>query len=414
MNRTRDPLNQTFQSIGSTDVQGFRVNRDVWGIYEEVRVPFTSPTWNFPGGYSLEIDFAEREEWYSQNTSTVLSPFQPSTSSRYNAQKPKVSVRWQPLDPKYIGALTLRGSYTEAFRAPQLFEMTPAGTQSLVTVADPFSTPTVYQVEELDTGNPFLQPEVAYEWSYGIVYSPKWLRGLTVSADWSHIHLRSIIFNFLGAQFFIERDAPPAPPAVQNGPFVFRAPSGIPGVVGPVTLVINPNANFTGGVLEGLDYEASYILESSIFGHGDYGRLTFTLNGTWLSRIQLQLLPNTRRFGLLGTFVLGNSFPWNRADFSLYYDGPPDTWIQGLDAGAVINWIGQYNDDNGALLYPFRARKIAAWTTLNLIASYTFNLPPPASAPVPGLAKDGGKNVKVRDNKERNVGPVSTAAYNRC
>jgi hypothetical protein len=48
------------------------VNRDVWSIYQEVRVPFTSPTWNFPGFYSFEVDFAEREEWYSQNTSAVL------------------------------------------------------------------------------------------------------------------------------------------------------------------------------------------------------------------------------------------------------------------------------------------------------------------------------------------------------
>src|SRR6266496_560612 len=395
-------------------------------------VSFTSPTWNFPGVYSLEVDFAEREEWYSQNTSTVLSPFQPSTSSQYNAQKPKVSVRWQPLDPKYIGALTLRGSYTEAFRAPQLFEMTPAGTQDFPLVADPFSTPTVYQVEERNSGNPFLQPEVAYEWSYGIVYSPKWLKGLTVSADWWHIHLRSVIFDFLGAQFFIEHNPPPKPPAVQNGPLVFRAPSSIPGMVGPVTLVINPNANFTGAVLEGLDYEATYILESSIFGRGDYGRLTFTLNGTWLSRIELQLLANSKRFGLAGLFIVGNGFPWNRADFSLYFDGPRDTWMQGLDAGAVLNWIGQYEDDNVALTgspkfnmprtggpnnpsaYPFRARKIAAWTTLDLIASYTFNLPPPASAPVPGFAKDGGKKVKVKDSKEKNVVPVSTAEYNPC
>ncbi|MGA7276037.1 MAG: TonB-dependent receptor plug domain-containing protein, partial [Candidatus Udaeobacter sp.] len=35
--RNRDPLNNTFQSIGSVDGQSFRVNRDVWGIYEEVR-----------------------------------------------------------------------------------------------------------------------------------------------------------------------------------------------------------------------------------------------------------------------------------------------------------------------------------------------------------------------------------------
>jgi hypothetical protein len=434
MTRGRDALNQTFQSIGSTDGQGFRANRDVWSIYQEVRVPFTSPTWNFPGFYSFEVDFAEREEWYSQNTSAVLTPFQPPTSSQYKAQKPKVSVRWQPLDPKYIGALTLRGSYTEAFHAPTLFEMTPAGTQSFPVVADPFSTPTVYQVEERDSGNPLLQPEVAYEWSYGIVYSPKWLKGLTVSADWWHIHLRSVILNVVGSQFIIESNPPPAPPAVQNGPLVFRAPSGIPGVVGPITLVINPNPNLTGAILEGLDYEATYILESSIFGHEDYGRLTLTLNGTWLSRIEFQTLANTKRFGLAGLFIIGNAFPWNRANFSVYYDGPRDTWMQGLDAGAVVHWIGQYNDDNVALTqspkfnmprtggpgfnaapFPFRARKVSAWTTLDLIASYTFNLPrlaPPA--PVPGFAKDGGKNVKVKDSKEKNVLPVSTAEYNPC
>ena len=104
------------------------------GIYEEVRVPFTSPTWNFPAFYSFEVDFAEREEWYSQNTSTVLpigfQPFVAAQSSQYNAQKPKISIRWQPLDPKYIGALTLRGSYTEAFHAPTLAELTPASSQN--------------------------------------------------------------------------------------------------------------------------------------------------------------------------------------------------------------------------------------------------------------------------------------------
>jgi outer membrane receptor protein involved in Fe transport len=59
---------------------------------------------------------------------------------------------------------------------------------------------------------------------------------------------------------------------------------------------------------------------------------------------------------------------------------------------------------------PF-ARKVAAWVTLDLIASYTFNLPLPAPAQVPGLPKDGGKNVKMKDGKEKNVLPVSTAEY---
>jgi hypothetical protein len=50
-------------------------------------------------------------------------------------------------------------------------------------------------------------------------------------------------------------------------------------------------------------------------------------------------------------------------------------------------------------IWPFRARNVAAWTTLDLIASYTFNLPPPAAAEAPGFAKDDRKNVKVKDRQ---------------
>ena len=426
--RTRDSLNQTFQSIGSVDGQGFRVNRSIWGIYEEVRVPFTSPTWNFPGFYSFEVDFAEREEWYSQSTSAVLTPFVPAASTTYNAQKPKVSVRWQPLDPKYIGAVTLRGSYTEAFHAPTLAELAPAGSQAFPTVFDPFSPLTEPQIEERISGNPFLHPEVAYEWTYGIVYSPKWVKGLTLSADWWHIDMRDIVAT-LGAQGIIESNPPPAPPAVQNGPLVFRAP-GPPGtnIVGPVTLVLDPNQNLSGTIFEGLDYEAIYILDSSIFGHGDFGRLTTTINGTWLSRAEFQSDAFHKRYGIAGIFqppgfTLTSSLPWNRANFSIFYDGPADTWAGGLDVGAVVHWTGQYQDDNEALTqatklqqprsgpFPERARKISAWTTLDLILNYTFNLPPPAPAEVPGFAKDGGKNVAAKDGKEKNVVPVSTAEY---
>ena len=149
---------------------------------------------------------------------------------------------------------------------------------------------------------------------------------------------------------------------MQNGPLVFRAPSDIPGVVGPVTLAINPNVNVFEARFEGLDYEATYILESSIFGHEDYGRLTLTLNGTWLSRAEFEGLPNTKRFGLAGLFIAQNAFPWNRANFTSYYDGPPDTWMQGLDAGAVVHWIGQYEDDNVTLTGSTKLQGSKEWS----------------------------------------------------
>jgi iron complex outermembrane receptor protein len=422
--RDRDALNTTFQSIGSTDGGSARVNRDVWSIYQEVRVPFTSPTWNFPGFYSFEVDFAEREEWYSQNTSAVLTsqffPAQPAAHSQYETQRPKVSVRWQPLDPKYVGAFTLRGSYTEAFHAPALSEISPASTQGAGGGFDPVLRD-IYPFEVRVVGNPKLQPEIAYEWSYGAVYSPKWIKGLTLSADWWHIDMRSIA-SLLGTQFIIENDIPG---------LVFRGPSTVPGKPGRIILVIDPNENLTGAIFEGLDYEAIYVLDSSIFGHGDFGRLTATINGTWLSRAELQILPDTKRFGIAGEvipdgFTLTGSLPWNRANFSLFYDGPADTWMQGLDIGAVVHYTGQYEDDNIGLTgsakpqlprsgpYPWIARKVREWITLDLIASYTFNLPPPAPAEVPGLAKNGGENFNVKDGKEKNVMPVSTSEYNPC
>ena len=437
--RDRDVLNNTFSSIGSVDGQSFRVNRDIWGIYEEVRVPITSPTWNFWGFYSFEVDFAEREEWYSNNTSQVLPsglfPGSPAVHSRYDAQKPKVSIRWQPLDPKYIGALTLRGSYSEAFHAPTLSELTPASSQSFPVVADPFSSQTEPQVEERILGNPNLHPEVAYEWTYGAVYSPKWAKGLTVSADWWHIDMRDIV-TAIGSQTIILQNPPPGPGASTvfgpNGELVARSDTAIPGEPGPVVLIVDPSQNLSGAVFEGLDYEAIYILDSTIFGGSDWGRLTTTVNGTWLSRAEFQSAPDVKRVGIAGQFLppgfaLTSSLPWHRANFSLFYDGPADTWMQGLDVGAIVHWTAQYQDDNASLTGSTklneprsgpagggderRARKVAALTTLDLVLNYTFNLPPPAPAEVPGFAKDGGKNVRTPDGKEKNVIPVATAEY---
>jgi len=408
-----DPSSEqtSFNTIGATDFEASQVNRDVWGTYQEVRIPVTSPVWKFWGAYSLEFDIAEREEWYSQNkTATSVVP---RKHSQFDAQKPKFSVRWQPLDPKWIGALTLRGTYSEGFHAPTLPDLTPAGTENFGTIHDPKGlTPPDESVHVIMTGNPLLRPEVAYEWSYGAVYSAKWIQGLTLSADFWHIDLRSIA-SAIDAQFIVEHEK-----AFPGD--VIRDPT-----TGAITTVINPDINLTGAIVEGVDYEAIYVLESSIFGHGDFGRFTFTLNGTYLSRFEFQPTPESKPFGLSGAFVVTPSFsgslPHTRAYVSAFYDGPAETWLAGFDVGATVHYTGQYQDDNIDLtaprpfgLGPNAARKVREWTTLNLIASYTFNLPAPAAAQVPGLAKDGGKNVKMHDGQEKNVLPVSRAEYSPC
>ncbi len=411
-----DALNTTFNTIGSADLEVSKVNRDVWATYQEVRIPVTSPTWTFPGAYSLEFDIAEREEWYSQNTSatTVLPP----QRSQYNAQKPKFSVRWQPLDPKWIGALTLRASYTEGFHAPTLLDLTPAGSEDFFElIRDPKGlTPPGTPVHAVFSGNPNLKPEVAYEWNYGAVYGPKWIKGLTLSADFWHIDARSIAAA-VGPQFIIDFESQ-FPGLVERDP-----------ITGAITQVIDAELNLTRAIVQGIDYEAIYTLDTSMFGTGDFGRFTFTLNGTYLARFEFQATPFSKRIGLSGMFVplsstFTGSLPHNRAFISAFYDGPTNTWLGGFDIGATVHYTGQYEDDNIELVGAPKpqqprigrdgftgklARKVREWITVDLIASYTFNLPSPAVAEVPGLAKDGGKNVKMKNGNDKNVLPVSIA-----
>jgi iron complex outermembrane recepter protein len=415
-----DPKTTKFDAIGPANFQASNVNRDVWSIYQEVRIPVTSPTWNLPGAYSLEFDIAEREEWYSQNTSSATAPLVfPEEHSQFDAQKPKFSIRWQPLDPKWAGTLTLRGSYGEAFHAPTLPDLTPAGAEVFLFPSDPKGqTPgdTATPTRVLLSGNPLLKPEVAYEWSYGAVYSPRWIRGLTLSADFWHIDLRSMA-ALPGVQFIVDHENLFPGAVIRNPP-----------TTGPITEVIEPVLNLTGIVEEGLDYEAIYILDSASFGRGDFGRFTFTLNGTYLSRFELQVSPDTHRIGLSGSYVFGpiltGSLPHTRAFASAFWHGPAGTWLAGFDIGATVHYTGQYEDDNIDLvgapkpqqprIGPFGklARKVREWTTLDLIASYMFNLPASAAQQeVAGFAKDGGNNVKMSDGNEKSVLPASTAEY---
>ena len=117
------------------------------------------------------------------------------------------------------------------------------------------------------------------------------MKGLTLSADWWHIDMRDIVVEPRRAVHYQQLYRP------SSGPGATRADS-IPGPLGPINLVIDPNENLSGAIFEGLDYEAIYILDSTIFGGSDLGRVTTTINGTWLSQAVLQPNPDANRLVL--------------------------------------------------------------------------------------------------------------------
>ena len=54
-----DGLSASGQVITGFPVFGsIQGSRDSWSAYWELRVPIASPTWNFPGLHSLEVDYA--------------------------------------------------------------------------------------------------------------------------------------------------------------------------------------------------------------------------------------------------------------------------------------------------------------------------------------------------------------------
>src|SRR5437764_2965239 len=276
-----DPIKPPLGTSGANLVADFlptRGSRDVWSLYWEVRVPVTSPTWNWCGLHSLELGYQERFDNYSDFGST---------------EKPKFFFRWQPID----SSLTLRGTYSEAYHAPALAELYTSQGQILVPVDDPATvlpgdplgrtpgtplTPPGTGIKQAVGGNPNLNAEVAYEWTYGVVWTPaKLIKGLTLSADWYHIDLRNVIFglnagNILGFDFATRTGTLPNG-ALKGGVFsdlIQRDP-----VSGAVLSVDSALRNTARDITEGLDYEALYQLNTSLFGHGNFGTFTLTLNG---------------------------------------------------------------------------------------------------------------------------------------
>ena len=112
-----------------------------------------------------------------------------------------------------------------------------------------------------------------------------------MSADWWHIDMRDIV-TALGAQTIILENPPPNNGAStvvnsnrgDNSPWCWCQPER----ARASRLHHRSEPNLSGAVFEGLDYEAIYILDSTVFGGSDWGRITTTINGTWLSRAEFQ------------------------------------------------------------------------------------------------------------------------------
>jgi len=153
---------QTGDTLAISAAQAFG-DRRVSAAYTEINAPITK---------QFEANLAVRYDKYSGNGS-------------FAATSPKLGLRFQPTQ-----AVLLRATASKAFRAPSLFETSPAQQTSFTFgIQDPVRCPTfnennpdcVVDVRRVQQGNPDLKAEKSTAYTLGLVLEPT--RDLSVSID---------------------------------------------------------------------------------------------------------------------------------------------------------------------------------------------------------------------------------------
>jgi iron complex outermembrane receptor protein len=151
--------------------------RSTKGAFLELGVPLVSPKQNIPGIYDLKLTLADRSEKITPGG---------------NANTPKFGLLWHPLDDSFV----LRATYAKGFIAPSLHDLFgPAGSNSpsfTLPVGDGRSNTggssatqkITIQGSSSELSNPYLLPSHARSYTAGFVYSPRQIKGLSLTVDY--------------------------------------------------------------------------------------------------------------------------------------------------------------------------------------------------------------------------------------
>ncbi|HUB90693.1 MAG TPA: TonB-dependent receptor plug domain-containing protein, partial [Dyella sp.] len=282
---TIDPAtgNCTLGSQCSSPLSG---SYNVKEVYTELFVPVLA---NLPGVSSLNVTIGDRYSKYSDVGSTNNTKF---------------AIEYRP-----ISDVLLRGTVATVFRAPAIGDVfgSPISDAPLLksdpcdgaTVANPacegvplngkFVDQDValgQQIKGLISGSQYagvpLKAEQGKSFDLGVVYSPSYVEGLSLSADFWHIYLNDTISS-VGAQTVLNM--------CYSGvttfcPLITRYTSG-PNA-GQINQIIEPTANLGSTTTGGIDFSTRYKLP-----HFSFGDFVAGIDATYLKYYNQQTAPGT-------------------------------------------------------------------------------------------------------------------------
>lgn len=284
---------------------------DVNEIYGEALIPILS---DVPFAEKLNISIGTRYSDYSNFGGTTNS---------------KIGIEWKPFSD-----LLVRATYADVFRAPTIGDLYAPTVPSANTYTDPCNgyvgqatadpracagVPTDgsfrqsnNQVTSFQVANPTMEAEQGDVLTYGFVYSPSWLEGFSITADYWRVKLDDFITNL-----------PENVMLNQCYSFGRFCDTFIRDENGDVAQMTNVIGNFGTLNTSGVDLGFRYVLPEA-----SWGRLSWNLDTTYLAEYDVRLLSGDPSSdvgafpgipgstGLAGTFVdsassgFGNMARW--------------------------------------------------------------------------------------------------------
>jgi outer membrane receptor protein involved in Fe transport len=299
--------------------------RKTWQGAVEAVVPVIGKSWRPLPIEALDLNLSASSE--SNNAGGINQSSQRTFS--YPAKRDETYVAAAKL--QLTRDLALRGSYSQGIYPPDWNDLSDLVTPQTVaagTVADPKRGGTIQTTSWtlLNGGNPNLQPEFAKSRNLGLIFTPRFLPGLTLSADYWKTTKRDAIvrFNFVNVisspddfAGYIVRAAPTPDEAAR-------------GWLGVYTQITSGPVNVAQLNTDGIDFRGRYTWRSA-----DLGQVAFMVNGSFTSHFQTRTLPTS---SLVETAGAGGPNHW-RAYSTL-------SWTKGAWGAALTNrYVGHYSSN---------------------------------------------------------------------
>lgn len=322
------------QGGATTPVSG---TTDVWEIFGEAQIPLIEGA-QFADLLALEL--AYRYSDYSTGVATDTY---------------KVAGEWAPIED-----LRFRGSYQRAVRAPNVIELFSSQslglfdlTQGANGLYDPCAGPTpsatlaqcqntgvtaaqygniadnpAGQFNQQTGGNPNLDPEVADTFTLGFIFTPSFIDGLTITADYFDIEVEDLVSTVPPTQALSQCLA------TGEASFCSLVNRGSGGTLwaNPSGFIVATNTNIGSLSTSGWDVAATYSLDLEDFIAGA-GSLELEYVATILDSLETVSTPSSAPFDCVGFYSSSCGTPNPE-----YRHKATATWMTPFNADFTLTW----------------------------------------------------------------------------